>query len=170
MFRKHVLTPSQDLQSNEHYNSVTMTTKPRCHCNVSLLCSLTPAAFRTLTADQIEWNNQFWIFKIFLFIPFPQKTPSFHCKCFLWPILFNIWKIQSWTKMLRKIHLVCLILEYFTPKTGTPKILPPPPQKNFEGSPEHFWSRLNNTDQGGVGGGSIMMLNSLGVSPVHNKV
>ena len=31
--------------------------------------------------------------------------------------------------MLRKIHLVCLILEYFTPKTGTLKILPPPPPK-----------------------------------------
>ena len=46
----------------------------------------------------------------------------------------------------------------------------PSPQKNVEGSPEHFWSRLNNTDQGGVGGGSTMMLNSLGVSPVHNKV
>ena len=166
MFRKHVLTP-QDLQSNEHYNSVTMTTMP-CHCNVSLLCSLTPAAFRTLTADKL--NNQFWIFKIFLFIPFRQKTPSFHYKCFLWPILFNICKIQSWTKMLRKIHLVCLILEYFTLKTGTLKILPPPPKNNVEGSPEHFWSRLNNTDQGGEGGGATMMLNSLGVSPVHNKV
>ena len=127
MFRKHVLTP-QDLQSNEHYNSVTMTTMP-CHCNVSLLCSLTPAAFRTLTADQTELNNHFWIFKIFLFIPFLQKTPSFHYKCFLSPILFNIWKIQSWTKMLRKIHLVCLILEYFTPKTPTLKILSPPPPK-----------------------------------------
>ena len=31
--------------------------------------------------------------------------------------------------MLRKIHLVCFILEYFTPKTGTVKILTPPPQK-----------------------------------------
>ena len=99
------------------------------------------------------------------------KNPFFfHYKCFLWPILFNIWKIQSWTKMLRKIHLVCLILEYFTLKTGTLKILPPPPKNNVEGSPEHFWSRLNNTDQGGVGGGATMMLNSLGVSPVHNKV
>ena len=131
MFRKHVLTPSQDLQSNEHYNSVTMTTTPRCHCNVSLLCSLTPAAFRTLTADQTELNNQFWIFKIFLFIPLLQKTPSFHYKCFLSPILFNIWKIQSWTKMLRKIHLVCFILEYFTPKTRTLKILSPPPKKTM---------------------------------------
>ena len=128
MFVNSAVTPSQDLQSNGHYNSVTMTTTPRCHCNVSLLCSLTPATFRTLTADQTELNNQFWIFKILLFIPFPQKTPFLY-KCFLWPILFNIWKIQSWTKMLRKIHLVCLILEYFTPKTGTLKILPPPPQK-----------------------------------------
>ena len=73
--------------------------------------------------------------------------------------------------MLRKIHLVCFILEYLTPKTGTVKILCPPPQKNnIEGSPEHFWSRRNNTDQGGVGGGATMMLNSLGVSPVYNKV
>ena len=128
-----------------------------------------PRSIQNPDSGQIELNNQFWIFKIFLFIPFPQKTPSFHYKCFLWPILFNIWKIQSWTKMLRKILLVCLILEYFTLKTGTLKILPPPTKNNVEGSPEHFWSRLNNTDQGGVGGGATMMLNSLGVSPVHNK-
>ena len=83
----------------------------------------------------------------------------------------NGYIVQSWRKMLRKIHLVCLILEYFTPKTPTLKILSPPPQKNnVEGSPEHFWSRLNNTDQGGVGGGATMMLNSLGMSPVYNKV
>ena len=36
---------------------------------------------------------------------------------------------QSWTKMLRKIHLLCFILEYFTPKTSAVKILPPPPKK-----------------------------------------
>ena len=36
---------------------------------------------------------------------------------------------QSWTKMLRKIHLVCFILECFTPKTRTLKILSPPPPK-----------------------------------------
>ena len=73
--------------------------------------------------------------------------------------------------MLRKIHLVCFILQYFTPKTRTLKILSPLPQKNnVEGSPEHFWSRLNNTEQGGEGGGATMMLNSLGVSPVYNKV
>ena len=53
----------------------------------------------------------------------------------------------------------------------TQDTFPSPPKKNnVEGSPEHFWSRLNNTDQGGVGGGATMMLNSLGVSPVHNKV
>ena len=46
---------------------------------------------------------------------------------------------------------------------------PSPQKNNVEGSPEHFWYRLNNTDQGGVGGGATMMLNSLGVSPVHNK-
>ena len=38
---------------------------------------------------------------------------------------------QSWTKMLRKIHLVCFILEYFTPKTRTLKILSPPPKKTM---------------------------------------
>lgn len=109
-----------------------MTTTPPCHCNVSLLCSLTPPqAFRTLTADQTQLNNQFWIFKTFLYIRFPQKTPFFRYQCSLWPILFNIWKIQSWTKMLRKIHLLCFILEYFTPKTGAVKILPPPPKKTM---------------------------------------
>ena len=79
--------------------------------------------------------------------------------------------LQSWTKMVRKIHLVCFILEYFTPKTGTVKILTPPPPKNkVEGSPEHFWCIPNNTDQGGVEGGATIMLNSLGVTPVYNKV
>ena len=39
--------------------------------------------------------------------------------------------LQSWTKMLRKIHLLCFILEYFTPKNGLVKILPPPPQKTM---------------------------------------
>ena len=130
-----------------------------------------PPAFRTLTADQTQLNNQFWIFKTFLYIPFPPKTPSFRYKCSLWPILFNIWKIQSWTKMLRKIHLLCFILEYFTPKTGVVKILPPlPPKNNVEGSPEHFWSGRNNIDQGGVEGGATPMLHSLGVSPVYIKV
>ena len=47
---------------------------------------------------------------------------------------------------------------------------PSPSKNNVEGSPEHFWSRPNNTDQGGVGGGATMVLNSLGVTPVYNKV
>ena len=38
---------------------------------------------------------------------------------------------RSWTKMLRKIHLVCFILEYLTPKTRTLKILSPPPKKTM---------------------------------------
>ena len=38
-------------------------------------------------------------------------------------------QMQSWTKMLRKMYLVCLILEYFCLKRGSLKILPPPPQK-----------------------------------------
>ena len=33
--------------------------------------------------------------------------------------------------MLRKIHLVCFILEYFTAKTPTLKILSPPPPKTM---------------------------------------
>ena len=55
--------------------------------------------------------------------------------------------------MLRKMHVICLILEYFPLKPGSLKILPPPPQKNnVEVWPEHFCSLLNNIDQGGVGG------------------
>ena len=46
------------------------------------------------------------------------------------------------------MYLVCLILEYFAPKTGTLKILPPPPPQ-----------KKNNPDQGGVVEGAIMMLN-----------
>ena len=74
--------------------------------------------------------------------------------------------------MLRKIHLVCFILEYLTPKTGTVKndFSPSPQKNNVEGSPEHFWSRRNNTDKGGVGRGATMMLNLLGESPVYSKV
>ena len=37
--------------------------------------------------------------------------------------------LQSWTKMLRKMHVVCLILEYFALEPGSLKILPPLPQK-----------------------------------------
>lgn len=56
--------------------------------------------------------------------------------------------------MLRKMHSVCLILEYFPPKLGSFKILPPPPKNNnVELWPKHFCSRLNNIDQGRVGGG-----------------
>ena len=36
-----------------------------------------------------------------------------------------------WTKMLRKMHVVCLILEYFPLKPGSLKILPPPPKKTM---------------------------------------
>ena len=64
-------------------------------------------------------------------------------------------ELQSWTKMLRKMHVVCLILEYFPLKPGSLKILPPPPphKNNVEVWPEHFCCLLNNIDQGGVGGG-----------------
>ena len=38
------------------------------------------------------------------------------------------------------MHVVCFILEYFTLKPGSLKILPPRPQKNnVEVWPEHFW-------------------------------
>ena len=62
-------------------------------------------------------------------------------------------KLQSWAKMSRKMHLVCLILEYFPLKPDSLKILPaptPPPQKNsVDVWPERFCSRLNNIDQEG---------------------
>ena len=62
-------------------------------------------------------------------------------------------KLQSWAKMLRKMHLVCLILEYFPLKPGSLEILPPPPpppqKNNVEVWSEHFCSRLSNIDQEG---------------------
>ena len=58
--------------------------------------------------------------------------------------------------MLRKMHGVCLILEYFPPKLGSLKILPPPPK--------------NNIDQGKVGGGVTMVPKSRGGSAVSKKV
>ena len=38
-------------------------------------------------------------------------------------------RLQSWTKMLRKMHVVYVILEYFPLKPGSLKIFPPPPKK-----------------------------------------
>ena len=40
--------------------------------------------------------------------------------------------LQSWTKMLRKMHVVCLILEYFPLNRGHSRYFPiyPPPPKN----------------------------------------
>ena len=43
--------------------------------------------------------------------------------------LAPVTSLQSWTKMLRKRHLVSLILEYSPLKPGSLKILPPPLQK-----------------------------------------
>ena len=54
------------------------------------------------------------------------------------------------------MHGVCLILEYFPPKLGSLKILPPPPK--------------NNIDQGKVGGGVTMVPKSRGGSAVSKKV
>ena len=72
--------------------------------------------------------------------------------------------------MLRKMHVVCLILEYFPLKPGSIKLLPTPSQKdNVEVWPEHFCCLLNNIDQGGVGGGVTMVPNSQGRSPVCKK-
>ena len=147
-----------------------MKTTPCFHCNVSHVCSPSPAAFTTLRAGQIEFNNQFCILKIFIFIPFPETNTFFLLQYLLSVhILFNTLKIQSWTKMFKKMHLVCLILEYFPLKPSSLKILPPK-KNNVEGWTEHFCSWLNNTDQGGVGGGAATMLNSPGGSPVSNKV
>ena len=138
-----------------------MTTTPCCHCNVSLVCSPCPRAFTTLRAGQIEINIHFCIHKHLIFILFPEKTLSFHFKCLLWRIPFNISKIQSWTKMLRKMHVVSVIWKYFPLTPGSLKILtPPPPKNNVEVWPEHFCRLLNNIDQGGVGGGVTMVPNS----------
>ena len=73
--------------------------------------------------------------------------------------------------MLRKMYVVCLILEYFALEPGSLKILPPlPPPKKVEVWPEHFCSRLNNIDLGGVRGGFTMVPNSRGEFPVSKKV
>ena len=59
--------------------------------------------------------------------------------------------------MLKMMHAVCLILEYFSLRPGSLKILPPfpfPPKNKVEVLPEHFCFQLNNIDQGGVGEGS----------------
>ena len=107
-------------------------------------------------------------------------TTTLHCRK-LWKeceystsciIAFIVWLLlQSWTKMLRKMHVLCLILEHFPLKPGLLKILPPPPQKNkVEVWPEHFCSWLNNIDQWGVGGGVTIVPNSRGGSPVSNTV
>ena len=107
-------------------------------------------------------------------------TTTLHCRK-LWKeceystscvIAFIVWLLlQSWTKMLRKMHVLCLILEHFPLKPGLLKILPPSPQKNkVEVWPEHFCSWLNNIDQWGVGGGVTIVPNSRGGSPVSNTV
>ena len=74
--------------------------------------------------------------------------------------------------MLRKMHGVCLFLEYFPLKPDSLKILPPPPEKNnIEVLPEYFGSWLNNIDQGGVGGGGVTIVPNLqGGSPVSKKM
>ena len=73
--------------------------------------------------------------------------------------------------MLRKMHVVCLILEYFPLKPGSLKILPPfPPKNKVEVLSEHFCSRLKNINQRGVRGGVTMVKNSQGGSPVSKKV
>ena len=67
-------------------------------------------------------------------------------------------RLQSWTKMLRKMHVVCVIWKYFPLKPGSLKILPPPPPTNHvEVWPDNFYCLLNNIDQGGVGGGRSIL-------------
>ena len=81
-FQRIVIT-YRVLKSNKHYNSVTKTTTPCSHCNVSLVCSLCPGTFTTLSAGQIEFSNQFAILKSFIFIPFPEKkNTSFSLQIF----------------------------------------------------------------------------------------
>ena len=133
---------------------MTITTTPCSHCNVSHVCLLSPAAFTTLRAGQIEFNNQFCILKIFIFIPFPEKhflfTTNAYCQ---WHILFNILKIQSWTKMLRKMHLVCLILEYFPLKPDSLKIPAPPKKTMSKGEQNIFAPDLTTLTREGWGVG-----------------
>ena len=73
--------------------------------------------------------------------------------------------------MLGKLHVVCIILEYFPLKLSSLKILPPlPPKNKVEVWPERFCSQLNNIDQRGVRGGVTMVPNLQGGSPVTKKV
>ena len=73
--------------------------------------------------------------------------------------------------MLRKMHVVYIILEYFPLKLSSLKILPPlPPKNKVEVWPERFYSQLNNIDQRGVRGGVTMVPNLQGGSPVTKKV
>ena len=58
-------------------------------------------------------------------------------------------KLQSWTKMLKKMHVVCLIFKARFTQDSSPF-----PQKNkVEVLPEGFCTQLNNIDQGGWGRG-----------------
>ena len=77
-------------------------------------------------------------------------TTNAYCQ---WRILFNILKIQSWTKMLRKIHLVCLILEYFPLKPDSLKIFPPPKKTMSKGEQNIFVPDLTTLTREGWGWG-----------------
>ena len=55
-----------------------MTTTPCSHCNVSHVCSPSPAAFTTLRAGKIEFNNQFCILKFLSLFHVQKQTLSFY--------------------------------------------------------------------------------------------
>ena len=67
----------------------------------------------------------------------------------------------------RKMHRVCIILEYFPLKPGSLKILPPPPPPKamLKCGRNLFAFRINNIDQAGVGVGVTMVANSPSGSP-----
>ena len=78
--------------------------------------------------------------------------------------------LQSWTKMLRKMHLVCLILDYYPLKLGSLKVLTPPPLKTILKGDRNISAPDLTTLTRKGGGGGTMMLNSPGGSPVSKKV
>ena len=128
-FQRIVIT-YRVLKSNKHYNSVTKTTTPCSHCNVSLVCSLCPGTFTTLSAGQIEFSNQFDILKSFIFIPFPEKkTLPFHFRYLLWGIFFKISENTIVDKNVKKNARCMSNFRILPSKAGFIQDTSPSPQK-----------------------------------------
>ena len=73
-------------------------------------------------------------------------------------------------KNVKKNALVYLILEYFPLKPGSLRYFPSPAKKTMLKDDRNIFGPDLNTDQGGVGGGATMKLNSPCGSTVSNKV